>query len=388
MLPHRLKIVFFLVALTTQVQARERLALNNNIHQNYISPRAMGMGNAFTAMADDYNVLYYNPGGLAFLKKGDLNIKLEASGTPGMMSFYNDLNTAKNKPEPENIPAITAVFEQYYGSEYNFRPVLGGTRVWPGSGLGIIPMDLSLDLGIHRNLGPTLSVEGYQDSTIAYGKGTLIDYDKADNGDLGEFGVGVTGKLVYREYVGKALPAPEFAINPEYFSAKDADEGMATDIDVGLLWELPSKEYVYFQPYLSAVVRNVIDYGFKTNMHLVDANTGEPPKLGRRLDLGSRLQGKKFWNLIPSFNLDIKDIGHDYWTWMKGLHVGAEVLWDISWWLRGGYRIGLNQGYFTAGVSFTFVWFQMDIATWGEEMGTTNALKQNRRWALSLSLDF
>ncbi|MBI5244034.1 MAG: UPF0164 family protein, partial [Elusimicrobia bacterium] len=34
--------------------------------------RAEAMGGAYTAIADDVNALYYNPGGLAALKKSEL----------------------------------------------------------------------------------------------------------------------------------------------------------------------------------------------------------------------------------------------------------------------------------------------------------------------------
>jgi len=374
----------FLVLYSQNSNGQNRMGLNHNIRQNYVSPRALGMGNALTAVADDHNVLFYNPAGLAFLEKGNLNLRLQAGGTPDLINFYNDARGALDKPDTEKPSAVNEVFTRNFGRDFNFRPVVGGVYVSPNWGVAFIPVDVSLDLSVHQNLGPTLSIEGYQDSTLAYGYA-----QKIDAGPLGkDFSVGATAKVVYRGYVGKALPAPEFVINPDYFSAKDMDEGLTADLDIGTMWKIPSADYVYIQPYISTVVRNVIDYGFKTNFHLIDPNSGEPPKLGRRFDIGTRLQGKKFWNLVPSFTMDFKDIGHEYWTWMKGHHLGIEVLWDVSWWLRGGYRIGLNQGYLTAGVSATLVWFQLDIATWGEELGTTNAKKENRRWALMASLDF
>jgi hypothetical protein len=372
--------------LSSTAHAVDRIGLNYNIHQNYISTRAMGMGNAFTAVADDYNVLYYNPAGLAFLKQKDLNLKLEASGTPALLGFANELSDDLKKPEADQPNAINDTFTRNFGQNFNFRPVIGGTLVKPGWGIGFIPLDLSMDLGIHQNLGPTLAVEAYQDSTLAFGYARKVGGGGAiTDGDLG---VGVTGKLVYRGYVGKDLPAPEFVVNSDYFSKKDANEGLTADADIGALYKLHTPEHVYLTPYFSAVARNVLDYGFKSNLHLIDPNSQEPPKLGRRLDLGSKFEGRKFWNLVPSLTCDVKDIGTDYWTWLKGLHVGAEVLWDVSWWLRGGYRIGMSQGYWTAGFSGTFAWFQLDLASWGEEMGTMNSRKENRRYALTASLDF
>ncbi|MCB0343255.1 MAG: hypothetical protein KDD59_13500, partial [Bdellovibrionales bacterium] len=48
--------------------------LDFSIHQEYTSTRALGMGNAFSAVAEDYNALFYNPAALARRKDGNLHM--------------------------------------------------------------------------------------------------------------------------------------------------------------------------------------------------------------------------------------------------------------------------------------------------------------------------
>ena len=57
------------------------------IYQQYQSTRALGMGNAFTAVSDDYACLFYNPAGLARLEEGQLNLSIGASADTKMKAF-------------------------------------------------------------------------------------------------------------------------------------------------------------------------------------------------------------------------------------------------------------------------------------------------------------
>ena len=61
-----LKIIAFLVLGSVLVQAQS-LPFTSGF-QNVIGARAMGMGGSFTAVADDYSSLYYNPAGLGQIK--------------------------------------------------------------------------------------------------------------------------------------------------------------------------------------------------------------------------------------------------------------------------------------------------------------------------------
>ena len=52
--------------------------LNFGIHQDYVSTRAFGNGNAFSAVADDHSALFYNPAALARRTEGNIHMFLRA----------------------------------------------------------------------------------------------------------------------------------------------------------------------------------------------------------------------------------------------------------------------------------------------------------------------
>ena len=79
-------------------------ALNSKIHNQYNSFRAMGMGNAFTAVADDYSLLFYNPAGFGFKKSGEVQFSLVGVGLG--IKFHNlqkILVTLKNRQRKSQI---------------------------------------------------------------------------------------------------------------------------------------------------------------------------------------------------------------------------------------------------------------------------------------------
>ncbi len=90
----------------------------------------------------------------------------------------------------------------------------------------------------------------------------------------------------------------------------------------------------------------------------------------------------------PHFAADIRDVGHRNWSPRKGVHLGMEFYWTMFNWWKGHWSGGLNQGYWTAGFGAKFAFFQLDIATYGEEVGTKSVPKESCRFMAEMSLDF
>lgn len=283
------------------------------------------------------------------------------------------------------------LLESHYGDHFYSRlPTLGGSWVRPNWGVAVVPMDLSLDLSLHQQIGPMINVNAYLDTTIAYSYARDVKWGQPAGHRLS---AGVTAKAIHRIYGGTAVSAGELAGGSEIFNQDDGDEGLTIDADVGFLYDPKLPESGFFsllavaKPTFAFVVRNILDYGFSTNLHLLDENSGEPPKLGRRFDFGSKWDLPDFWVFDPHMSVDIRDVGHENWTFMKGLHIGAELYWKMAGWWKGSWSVGLNQGYLSAGIGAKLAWFQIDFATWGEEVGTQDVSKENRRYMLELSID-
>lgn len=366
-------------------------ALDFSIHQPHISTRAMGMGNAFTAVADDHSAMFYNPAGLARREDGNLHFFLRGAIDPGFLKLADDISkTDKSGTEAQQVDNMMNLLESHYGDHFYSRiPTLGASWVRPRWGLTFIPADLSLDLSLHQQVGPMINVNGYMDSTLAYSYGRDVKWLPSGH----RLDAGATLKAIHRIYVGTAVSAGELASGSEVFDKDQGDEGLTVDMDIGFLWDPPMPESGFFsllsvaKPTFAFAVRNIFDYGFTTNLHVIGKESGEPPKLGRRFDFGSKWDLPDFWVFDPRLAVDIRDVGHDNWNWKKGLHAGAELYWKMTSWWKGSWSVGINQGYPTAGFGARFAWFQLDLATTGEEVGTIDSPKENRRYMLEMSID-
>ncbi len=382
---------FFLFA-----QAESLPGVSYTIHNHYVSPRALSMGNAFVAIADDYNAVLYNPAGLARREEGDLNMYLDFHFAQNFVTFAKDIQESSKTEGTENDKrdAMVATIEKVYGESFGGR-VSAPNAMWarPGWGMAVIPMDVSIEATVHKAFGPTVNTTVYGDSTVAGAYAENVE----DFFLPGEFSWGITGKFVNRAYFSKGINFIELAADPNLVKSSDVKEGYTVDGDLGFLWSpyIPEDGVFsllnYTKPTFGLVVRNVLETGFGSSLKLVnkEPNTiGQPEKMYRVIDIGSRWEYPNFWLFGGRGALDIKNIMHPAWTPKKGLHLGFEFDWTMFSWWRGQYRVGLNQGYWTAGLSALFAVFNLDVLSYAEDVGPASSPQENRVYELRLSLNF
>lgn len=379
--------LFFTVA---NARDKAKQPLDLSIHESYRSLRAMSMGGAFSAIVDDHTAMLYNPAALARRKDGVIYMGIGGGFSDNFVSFADDVSNAGDaQTDDEKRDQMINLLENNYGKNFNLNfPRLGGFWARPNWGIAVIPVDTSVNIAVNRNVGPALNINVYNDTTIAYGWARDLETLKR----FGNLSVGVTGKLINRVYYGQTIVAADAATNdPDYFSDEAAAEGLTFDLDLGLLFDpnIGKGSWLnYIKPTFSAVLRNALDYGFTQNLELVSSESVEPPKLQRRLDLGAKLDVPGFWVFDPNVAIDFRNIMHDNWSLKKGLHIGAELKWEMFSWWKGTWGIGLNQGYYTAGLGARFGFFKLDVVTYGEEVGTDDHNVEDRRYMLEMSLEF
>ena len=377
----RYLILFLLIFIQT---TRAQELFDVSIHQSYMSPRAMGMGNAFVAVADNPHTLFYNPAGLSKLKEKSFEFNvMQIGSTLGEHSFLglgDQIAEAADAPEDERTAAVTEVIQQYYGEHFTLR-VTPFSFLWakPNWAYAIIPSDLSLDAAIHRQVGPSIDVVAYHDTTLAVGHSfSLVNYP--------EITLGTTLKLLYRGYFAKSIPAVELARNSNFIRTDDATEGLNADLDFGILHEKEWWPGSYLA--LGATVRNVTNMGMIQNSHIFNSETKNVANLGRMIDVGSKLTLKRFPHLDTILTVDMRDMGQVNWTFEKGLHLGSEVSWSWNQYYRSSFRLGFNEGYLSYGMSFQVLSLLVEYASFAKEQGVAGESVENRMHLFKVALDF
>lgn len=357
------------------------------IHQNGLSARAMGMGNAFVAAVDDYSAIFYNPAALARLEKPQMNLALTQTGVDTKLpGFIDDIGKVSSS---NDVNAMTSLLEKNYGNHYSARlGLLSAYWARPNWAIAFLPVDLSLEMRVAQTVGPQIQLVARQDTTLAYARAWNVSTSS------GKLSLGATAKSIYRGYFNKSIMAVELAFDSNLLKAEDAAEGLTFDADLGMLYtpNIPSSGFFsflkYMKPTFGATVRNVVDYGFTTNLHLIDKNSIAPDRLQRRFDVGSMFELPDWWIWRTRLAADIRDIGHENWTFGKGSHLGLEFLWKVKSWFQGGWRVGVSQGYLTTGFNGDFAMFRLDLTTYAQEVGTSSSPKAARIYMAKMSLDF
>lgn len=377
-----------------KANAEEDASVSFRIHHHYQSIRAMGMGDAFVAVANDYNALFYNPAGLARRDDSEINLSIEGGLTPKFMEFGKDLSDASNTPgsDSDKQEAIMNVIQKAYGETYGLRltPMAG---IWakPKWAMGVIPLDLSIEMIPHQQVGPSIDTTVYADTTVAMAWAEDVHWF-----DNTRTSIGITGKFVNRGFFSKGINAIEIAADSSLIKATDFKEGYTVDADIGILMtpEIPGEGWFWqamklARPSFGAVVRNVGELGFSQSLKLFNKDkTEQPERLYRVIDVGSKFELPQMGIFSGRAVADVRDILHPRFNLRKGTHLGAEFDWRMASWWKGQWRVGVNQGYFTAGFSALLGVFNLDLATYGEDVGTYSRAKENRVYQVKMSLNF
>lgn len=356
-------------------------ALFFGIRNQFNGTRALGMGGAFTAIADDNTAIFYNPAGLMQLPGGESNWFTKLDVDTDALQMYEEVEKARDENgDTQSIQEISDLLEGNYGKHFAIRtPSLGWLWARPTWGVGVVPTDLSVDVGLHQSVGPLVNLRAINDTTVAF----TYNHEFL-NFKYGRLSVGATTKLIYRLELNRQISVIDVN-NDDIFQVREAKEGLTVDADVGVLWISPWEKY---QVKAGLVVRNIGSYGYLAQFDAVGVESGAPGKLFRSFDVGTAVELPEVWKFGHRLALDFRNLGHPNGSLRKSFHLGYEFSGQVASWLRGALRLGLHQGYFTAGWTGEFAIFRLDLATYSDEVGVEGSRIENRRYMATLSFDF
>ena len=279
--------------------------------------------------------------------------KLSNSGSNGLSTFSDSVG----KP-------ISARFQLVFPAFYSRHFItdkwsLGIGMIVSAQTVSEVSQSGQLDPLTFLNLGPAL--------TLAR---RLLDEDRLS--------VGVTLHTEYRASSNSLYSVSDYIEGKSLSNLAKGGSGLGVDFDLGTTfrphWVLGGFEYE-----LGFAINNLLG-GTYTNLHKKIAGwTGDPTQTPRNYNLGVSATHKH----IPVFDsvklaIETTDNGNNAdGSFYRTLHLGAEAVFSVL-----SLRAGVNQGYLAAGLGVNVGFFDLNFATYGEEVGLNAGDMQDRRYAL------
>lgn len=327
------------------------------LYESGKSVRGLAMGNAYTAVVKDRNALQYNPAALNRIEGYyytifDLNAGLngeEALSTIQSLSGASDLSST-----------LDSLYDSRLWIGYN-----GNTSVYMKNFGFMYFYDGSIDPYLSNQTFPTYDINYFAD--IGYATG--VSFSVAD-----VFAMGVAFKKMDR--TGGNIP-----IGVETLQSVTGDDltneinqtGVGYAMDVGFLWYLPTG----IPSRLSFVYKNLGNTSFQPT----GTSTSAPNAIEQEMIVGWAMDiDAPGITITPA--IDYKHINRTDVPLAKKLHLGLEIDLPLIT-LRGG----LNQGYYTYGLGMGLGPLDIELASYGVELGAYAGQWEDRRYMLQMSME-
>lgn len=327
------------------------------LQEYFRSARAMGMGGAYIAVADDDDSLYLNPAGLAGLQKARFNlINTGAAVSSDSILYARNALNGFGSFGPETINALM-------GQNHFAQSQAGVNLTLPNFGLGYL---FNGEFGIQatNQALPTFTLTNIQ--THVFQGGVAYGFGRKKRGKF-EFRVGAAGKAVMRRGGYRPIQYSDMAnLSIAYMDELVGQNGWGFGFDLGM--------QVVFR--LGKQWTLMAGTAF-TNLGMIAFPGDQLPIYG---DLGAGIaanfQAKAFHILVAA---DYKHILNDT-DYRKKFHLGMEL--GLSW-LR--LLVGVNQVYPTFGFLLD-VWISRIVfSSYMTENGSQVFQDPERRWMFSTS---
>jgi hypothetical protein len=346
----------------------------------YLSGRALGMGDAFVALSDDYNALYYNPAGLA-----RLNTPLDAGMSLkfDMGDFFGVAGDAVNiaGEHSESFASIDGMAEDATLVDdlmvFDNKPMGFGTLPEMHFAARSTDPELPLGVGAAWFLGSEgrfmLDKGVYMPSASARVRTDFAARVAAALDVLPGLSLGLSPLVATYTTFDQSLSLQEYATAGDTLTAKIEKEkekiykpGFGIGWTAGLLYDLVPTELR-----LGLVVQNLF-------LSMDDDKVPAAWSVGAAyLPAYLRKQGMLRY---VNFAADIQDVFADR-PFLGKVNFGAEMNLSLAQ-IRGGFK----GGYPTYGLLLNLLFLQMEFTTWAEEAGLYVGQLEDRHYLFGVRL--
>lgn len=354
--------VVFGVLLGVSARAQERREFYNGI-------RSLGMGGVSVATVNDETALLLNPAALGRLR--------DFYGTifDPEIEFNNHVSPMRREKifnSPFSITEISRVALDNPGKQYHARAQMFPSFVGRNFGIGLLGRYV-LDM---RSPAADTVETFYQDDLAL-----VLGYNLRLWG--GRLKIGVSGKVISRIELNEDLDTTQPVDNGSLAASGALREGVGVSTDVGVQITAPWK----LLPTVGAVLRDVGGTSFDKMTGFRGPDTTERPRLVRQdLDVGLSISPIHNNNVRSQWSIEYRGLltASDEEDKAKLMHFGGELNFGDRFFLRAGY----HQRYWTAGLEIATERLQFQLSSHGEEMGTADGPREDRRVAAKLAVRF
>lgn len=330
----------------------------NEWFEFYDNARSLAMGGCSVAITSDDTSLFRNPANLGSIR--DLYgtvLDPEIEGTSNLTASQIDIKSVMGTLQTKN--------DTYYRAKQQVTPVLVRRNV----GIGLIyKNEISAEI---TSANPSVMDTHYVNDMGAVLGADLRLFD-------GRIKIGGSVRAFNRIEVNNPTLSTSGPTDLQTIGA----EGTAIAFDGGVMLQAP---WTYL-PTLGAVVHDIGDTVFDKQDGLRMRTSGRPAPVKQSIDVGLSLfpihsnYVRSVWTLEYS---DVTNSRNDTDN-AKRVHVGAEFnIRDIFF-----LRVGYNQRYMTGGIEVATEHLVWQITSYGEEIGTESAPREDRRLMTKVEIRF
>jgi hypothetical protein len=338
-----------------------QIALADEFRPLFRGARAQAMGNAFTAVADDEEALFYNPAGLAGIEKFSFTlVSASADVSNNAVSNYSTFEGVASNP------SITSL-NNLIGQDLYARGTGMAALTFPGFEVaGIYDQQAAIRL---KSLALPEGIIGYQATDgVQAGFGATVWRLRRKRGELR---VGAAGKIMYRSG-GYQFPTLTelLTLNSSTILANNHALGVGMGADVGT-------QFIYHAS------KNKLD--LKAGLAMTDIgntafSSGADPQLSNlSFGLAATLNSRDMQATLAY------DYAHilDNTDWRKRNHLGLELKFPVL-----SLYAGMNQLSFCYGAALDLWIIRVNFVSYAEEQATVPGQDTESRMMVAATVKF
>lgn len=345
------------------------------------SAQSRSMGMATTAFADDHTALYVNPAGLA--KVREVEWRLPTLFNAGLGRNLLDFVEQIQNLDTGGDTTIAQQLQTFDGTAVGLDlHLLEAYWVKERFALGFNPLNIN---GSFRLKSPSL-LFAQLDVFYAIQGGIAVGYGHPFYNN--RLRIGFTWKpVMWRSGLQTRLENQSIATLTDDFASL-IGTGIGTDLDFGL-----QTEFVLGQLASGATIRwhgglawqNLLATNFPL---LLNPNARNPPRIPRRLNIGTALRLENEGIIEPLLSIELRDLTTGYDEFLEKFHVALQLKFEPRSFYTYYIRTHLAKGNLGGGLGFEWNVFEIEAGTYAENLGIGPGLGVDRRYYMQGTLSF